>query len=68
MIWNKYRSQMTTETVNNNLNILVDATFTNVNRLFVLAYKFEIDDDNNVIANRQSFSKFYLPNIMVEIL
>ena len=35
--WNKYRSQMTTEAVNNNLNILVDPTFTNVNRLFVLA-------------------------------
>ena len=28
---------MTTEAVNNNLNILVDPTFTNVNRLFVLA-------------------------------
>ena len=38
IIWNKYRSQMTTEQTNNNLNILVDPTFTNVNRLFVLAY------------------------------
>ena len=37
IIWNKYRSQMTTEEANNNLNILVDPTFTNVNRLFVLA-------------------------------
>ena len=25
---------MTTETINNNLNILIDPTFTNVNRLF----------------------------------
>ena len=33
--WNKYRSQMTMEAANNNLNILVDPTFTNVNRLFV---------------------------------
>ena len=65
IIWNKYRSQMTTEEVNNNLNILVDPTFTNVNRLFVLAYKVEVDDDN-VIDNRQSFSNFYLPNIMVK--
>ena len=32
--WNKYRSQMTTEEINNNLNILIDPTFTNVNRLF----------------------------------
>ena len=39
IIWNKYRSQMTTEAVNNNLNILIDPTFTNVNRLFVLAYQ-----------------------------
>ena len=30
---------MTTEAINNNLNILIDPTFTNVNRLFVLAYR-----------------------------
>ena len=30
---------MTKEAVNNNLNILIDPTFTNVNRLFVLAYR-----------------------------
>ena len=58
--WNKYRSQMTTEAANNNLNILVDPTFTNVNRLFVLAYK---NADNN---DRQSFSQFYLPNDVVK--
>ena len=57
-IWNKYRSQMTTEAVNNNLNILIDPTFTNVNRLFVLPYQ-NADD-------RQSFSQFYLPNVMVK--
>ena len=37
LIWNKYRSQMTTEAINNNLNILIDPSFTNINRLFVLA-------------------------------
>ena len=58
IIWNKHRSQMTTEAVNNNLNILIDPTFTNVNRLFVLAYQ-NADD-------RQSFSQFYLPNVMVK--
>ena len=51
IIWNKYRSQMTTEAINNNLNILIDPTFTNVNRLFVLAYQ-NADD-------RQSYSQFY---------
>ena len=59
IIWNKYRSQMTTEAINNNLNILIDPTFTNVNRLFVLAYR----QDNN---DRQSFSEFYLPDAMVK--
>ena len=34
IIWNKYRSQMSTEAINNNLNILIDPTFTNVIRLF----------------------------------
>ena len=49
---------MTTEAVNNNLNILIDPTFTNVNRLFVLAYQ-NADD-------RQSYSQFYLPRVMVK--
>ena len=59
IIWNKYRSQMTTEAINNNLNILKDPTFTNVRRLFVLAY-------GQVNNDRQSFSQFYLPNVMVK--
>ena len=58
VIWNKYRSQMTTEAINNNLNILIDPTFTNVNRLFVLAYQ-NVDD-------RQSYDEFYLPKVMVK--
>ena len=49
---------MTTEAINNNLDILIDPTFTNVNRLFVLAYR--------TADNRQSFSQFYLPNVMVK--
>ena len=58
IIWNKYRSQMSTEAANNNLNILIDPTFTNVNSLFVLAYQ------NN--DDRQSFSEFYLPRVMIK--
>ena len=34
--WNKYRSQMIVQPQNNNLNYLIDPTFTNVNRLFAL--------------------------------
>ena len=33
---NKYRSEMSNQTKNNNLNCLIDPIFTNVNRLFVL--------------------------------
>ena len=49
---------MSTEAINNNLKILIDPTFTNVNRLFVLAYQ-TVDD-------RQSFSQFYLPRVMIK--
>ena len=49
---------MSTEAINNNLNILIDPTFTNVNRLFVLAYQTADD--------RHSFSQFYLPRVMIK--
>ena len=49
IIWNKYRSQMTTEATNNNLNILIDPAFTNVNRLFVLAYQTAMIDNHFLI-------------------
>ena len=58
IIWNKYRSQMTTEAINNNLNILIDPTFTNINRLFLLAYR--------IADNRQSLSRFYLPRVLIK--
>ena len=58
IIWNKYRSRVSTEATNNNLNILIDPTFTNVNRLLVLAYQTADD--------RQSFYQFYLPKVMVK--
>ena len=56
--WNKYRSQISTEVINNNLNILIDPTFTNVNRLFGLAYQKAED--------RKSFFEFYLPKVMIK--
>ena len=36
--WNKYRSQITIQPQNHNLNYLIDPIFTNVNRLFVLPF------------------------------
>ena len=49
---------MSTEAINKNLNILIDPIFTNVNRLFVLAY--QTADDIH------SYSQFYLPKVMVK--
>ena len=48
--WNKYRSQTTIQPQNNNLNYIIDPTFTNVNRLFVLSFT-----KDNVGDNRDSF-------------
>ena len=65
IIWNKYRSQMSAEAINNNLNILIDPTFTNVNRLFVLAFQTAdylpkvMAKDFNVIIDKLAF--FDLP-------
>ena len=43
--WNKYRSQMTIQNNNNNLNYSIDPIFTNVNRLFALSFE-TIEEDN----------------------
>ena len=37
--WNKYRAETTTQPKNNNLDYLIDPTFRNINRLFVLSFK-----------------------------
>ena len=49
---------MSNQTKNNNLSYLIDPTFTNVNRLFVLT--FENEDD------RTSFSKYYVPKVEIK--
>ena len=56
--WNKYRSQMTIQPQNNNLNYLIDPTFTNVNRLFVLPFERNIIGDN-----KDSFSDYYVAKV-----
>ena len=42
--WSKYRSEITTQTKNNNLDYLIHPTFKNNNRLFVLSFKNGNDD------------------------
>ena len=59
--WNKCRSQMTIQLQNNNLNYLIDPTFANVNRLFVLSFSRNHNTDN-----RDSFSNYYLPNVEIK--
>ena len=36
IFWDKYRSEIATQTENNNFDYLLDPTFSNFNRLFVL--------------------------------
>ena len=55
--WNKYRSEMSNQTINNNLNYLIDPIFTNENRFFVLT--FENEDD------RTSLSKYYASKVEI---
>ena len=52
---------MTIQPKNNNLNYLIDPTFTNVNRLFVLSFS-----RNNNTDSRYSFSDYYVPNVEIK--
>ena len=49
---------MSNQTKNVNLNYLIDPTFTNVNKLFLLS--FENEDD------RTSFSDYYVPKVEIK--
>ena len=59
--WNKYRSQMTIQPQNNNLDYLIDPAFTNANRLFVLSFS-----RNNEGDRTDSFLHDYVPNIEIK--
>ena len=63
--WNKYRSQMTIQNNNNNLNYLIEPKFTNVNRLFVPSYE-RIEEDNAKKDCRDSFSHYYMPKVQIK--
>ena len=51
----KCRSQVINQTATNNLNYLIDPTFNNVNRLFVL----DFENEEDIL----SFSKYYTPTV-----
>ena len=55
---NKYRSDLSNQTKTNNLNYLIDPTFTKVNRLFVLSFPNE--------EGRISFAEYYPPIVEIK--
>ena len=59
--WNKYRSHMTVKSNSNNLNYLIDPTFTKVNRLFVLSFARDTERDH-----RNSCLHYYVPNVKIK--
>ena len=58
--WNKYISEITMQTKSDNLSYLIEPTFRNINRLFVILFKNSNDD-----PTRYSFDEYYMP--LVEI-
>ena len=62
--WNKYRSEITTEPKkkNNNLDYLIDPTFRNIDRLFVLSFK-NCDDDRTI----NYFNEYYMLLVQIKI-
>ena len=61
--WNKYK--MTIQNNNNNLNYLINPTFTNANRLLVLSFE-RIEENNVKKDHRDSFSHYYVPKVQIK--
>ena len=57
---------MTIQPKNNNLNYLIDPTFTNVNRLFVLSFQSIAGENNTAKDYRDSFLHYYVPNAKIK--
>ena len=55
---------MTIQSNNNNLNDLIDPTFTKVSRLLVLSFE-RIGENNVKKDHRDSFSHYYVPNVEI---
>ena len=53
---------MSIQNNNNNLNYLIDPTFTNVNRLFVLSF----ERTENLKNYNVSFSHYYIPKVQIK--
>ena len=56
---------MTVQPQNNNLNYLIDSTFTNVDRLFVLSFQ-RIAEGETTEDYRDSFLRYYTPSVEIK--
>ena len=54
--WNKYKSEITTQIKNSNLDYLINPTFRNINSLFALPFK-----NGNNDPTRDFFENYYMP-------
>ena len=57
---------MTIQCNNNNLNYLIDPTFTKVNKLFVLSFAKIAAESKITKDRRDSFSHYYVPNVEIK--
>ena len=58
VFWNKYWSEITALSKNNNFDYMINPAFRNINRLFALSFK---NPDNDL--GREHYSKYYIPLI-----
>ena len=57
---------MTIQPQDNNLNYLIDPTFTNLNRLFVLLFQRIARKNNTTTGYRDSFSHYYVLKVEIK--
>ena len=60
--WNKYRSETTTQSKDNNLHYVTDSTFRNFNKPFVQSFKPDESD-----PTRNYFDKYYMPLVEIKV-
>ena len=54
--WNKYKSEIATQTKSKNLDYLTEPTFRSINRFLVLSFKNGNDD-----PTRNYFDEYFMP-------
>ena len=57
---------MTVQPQNNKSNCLIDPTFTNVNKLFLLSFQRIAGENNTAKDYRDYFSHYYVPNARIK--